>query len=280
MITVDYSNKQIRVSTEIISRILPIENLPIKVDIKKKVSGESWWSTKIYDSMWATFPDNEINDVEITDNKGNLIYNYEWKVLEHGSVFYKSLYYYCKQILSKGRKPKGLAIGTHDGEFGEWVPVALEKLSDIILVEGSKKQYDKLCENYKDMGFEFINEIVTPEGGEVEFFEGGKGYTNSVVESVIRSWETEEINSSVRNSVSINKLIEEKFGGDFDWLHLDIEGLDAKLIMGIEDRYLPKFIIFEDNNFNQEQRDEIYKYLNKKNYITHSENGICMANKI
>jgi FkbM family methyltransferase len=280
MINVDYSNKQIKVTTDYLSRILPIESLPVKVDIKKKVSGESWWYTRIFDSMWATFPDNEMNDVEITDNQGKLIYKYEWNVLEHGSIFYKSLYYYCKQILSTGKKPKGLAIGTHDGEFGEWVPVALEQLSDIVLIEGSKKQYDKLCENYKDKGFELMNQIVTPEGGEVEFFEGGKGYTNSVVESVIRSWETEEINSSKRTSISINELIEEKFQGKFDWLHLDIEGLDAKLIMAIEEKYLPKFIIFEDNNFNQEQRDEIYKYLSEKNYITHSEKGICMANKV
>jgi hypothetical protein len=100
------------------------------------------------------------------------------------------------------------------------------------------------------------------------------------VESVIRSWETEEIHSSKRTSISINELIEKKFQGKLDWLHLDIEGLDAKLIMAIKEKYLPKFIIFEDNNFNQEQRDEIYKYLSEKNYITHSEKGICMANKV
>lgn len=279
MINVDYSNKQIKITTGTISKIFEQSKLPFKVDIRKKVSKEIWWSTKIGDDMWASFPNNEINDVVVYDADGKMVYLYEWDVMQHGSTLYKALYMYCKKIFTSGRKPKGLAIGTHDGEFGEWVPVALDYLSDIVMVEGSIKQFNKLIQNFSPNKFDIIYDIITPNGGEVDFFEGGQGYTNSVVESVIRSWEKEEINSSKRNSTSINDLIKNKFKGKLDWLHMDVEGLDANLIMSIKEEYLPKLIIFEDNNYNSEQREEIYSYLKSKSFQIHSENGNCMATK-
>lgn len=280
MINVDYSNKQIKITTGPISKLFEVSKLPLKVEIRKKVSKELWWSTKLGDDMWASYPNNEINDVIILDNEGKIVHVHEWNVMVDGSFFYKTLYMYCKNIFSSGRKPKGLAIGTHDGEFGEWVPVALDSLSDIIMVEGSIKQYNKLLENYSNKKFEIIYDIITPNGGEVEFFEGGQGYTNSVVEKVIRDWEIEEINSSKRSSTSINQLIDDKIGGRPDWIHMDVEGLDSKLIMAIKEEFLPKMLIFEDNNYNTEEREEIYSYLKSKDYYLHSERGNCMAIKV
>lgn len=280
MINIDYSNKQIKITTGKISKLFDSTELPLRVEIRKKVSKELWWSTRLADDMWASYPNNEINDVIILTNEGKIVYEHEWDVMKHGSIFYKTLYLYCQKIFTSGRKPNGLAIGTHDGEFGEWVPVALDRLSDIVMVEGSIKQYTKLQKNFSNYKYEMIYEIITPDGGEVEFFEGGEGYTNSVVESVIRSWEIEEINSSKRNSISLNELIESKFDGKIDWIHMDVEGLDSKLIMSIKDEYSPKLIIFEDNNYNTEQREEIYDYLKNKNYHLHSENGNCMAIKL
>ena len=92
-----------------------------------------------------------------------------------------------------------------------------------------------------------IQNIVTPKGGEVEFFEGGRGYTNTVIEKVIRDWETEEITSSKKQSISINDLILKECNGQIDWLHLDVEGLDDKLLYSLTDeQYLNlDLIIFE-----------------------------------
>jgi len=279
MITVDYSEKKIKVTLDLVSKILGKNKLPLKVDIVKKVSGESWWSTEIGDSSWATFPDTEINDVVITDKNGDLVYKYEWKVLEHGSIFYKSLYYYCKRLISENKKPKGLVIGSHDGEFGEWVPLSLDNLSDIVLVEGSEKQFQKLKENFKDSGHQMIREIVTPNGGKVEFFEGGRGYTNSVVERVIRNWETEEINSSLQDSVSLNDLIE-SIGGNLDWIHMDVEGLDVKLLLSLKKENIPNLIIYEDNNLNDVDKSHINDWVKINNFNHISSNGISMLSRL
>jgi FkbM family methyltransferase len=276
MINVVYNSEGIKVTVGEISKYN--KNSPLRLKIKKHVSGEVQWSTNLNDNWFASYPSTEMFDVEITDNKNNIVYVKRWDVMEHGNHFYKSLWMYNKNILSSGKLPKGLVIGTHDGEFGEWVPIAMKRESKIVLVEASDKQFNRLQNNYKNNSLvKPIQNLVTTNGGEVEFFEGGEGYTNSVVEGVIRSWEKEEIKSTKRSSISITDLILNECDGQIDWLHLDVEGLDAELIMSIDETkvQLPNFMIFEDHNLSIDKKNEIYSWLHNKGYKTHSEGGIC-----
>jgi hypothetical protein len=179
-------------------------------------------------------------------------------------------------LINKGIRPKGLVIGTHDGEFGEWVPLVRNFMSDMVLVEGSEKQFNVLKNNYEGkQGVTLLHNLVTTDGSEVEFFEGGAFYTNSVVKRVIEHWETEEIHSTKRSSIAINDLITNKL----DWLHLDVEGLDAKLLLAIDSEKLPNFIIYEDFNLDENEKNTLINYLESKGYILHSEGGIGMARK-
>jgi FkbM family methyltransferase len=221
-------------------------------------------------------------DVEICDSTDRLVYKKEWDIMEHGNHFYKSLYIFNKSIISAGKFPRGLVIGTHDGEFGEWVPIVEKRECEIILVEASDKQYNRLKNNYKNNSLvKTVQELVTTNGEDVEFFEGGAGYTNTIVENVIRHWETEEISSSKRKSVSITDLIMNECKGHIDWLHLDVEGLDAQLIMSIDESKikLPDLIIFEDYNLTQDKKEEIYNWFQSRGYQTYSDGGICEAIK-
>jgi FkbM family methyltransferase len=278
MITVTYNSEGIKVNVGHISKYNP--NLPLRLKIKKHVSGEEQWATNLNDNWYATYPNTEMFDVEIYDSKDRLVYCKRWDVMEHGNHFYKSLWMYNKKVLSQGKLPKGLVIGTHDGEFGEWVPIVEKRECSVVLVEASDKQFQKLKHNYRNNSLvKPIQNLITPNGGEVEFFEGGEGYTNTVVENVIRHWEKEEIKSTKRDSISITDLILTEFGGHIDWIHLDVEGLDAQLIMGIDEKKvsLPNFIIFEDYNLTQDKKDEIYSWLQVKGYVIYSEKGICEA---
>jgi FkbM family methyltransferase len=280
MIDVVYNSEGIKVTIGKVSKYN--KNLPFKLIIKKHVSGEEQWSTLLNDNWYGIYPNTEMFDVEIIDSQEKIIYEKKWDVMEHGNYFYKSLWLYNKNLISMGKFPSGLVIGTHDGEFGEWVPTVMNGDCMVTLVEGSDNQFKKLKNNYKNrQSVKMIQNIVTPKGGEVEFFEGGRGYTNTVIEKVIRDWETEEITSSKKQSISINDLILKECNGQIDWLHLDVEGLDAKLIMGIDETKvnLPNFIIFEDNNFNQDEKNEIYSWLRNKGYDIKSEMGVCEAIK-
>jgi FkbM family methyltransferase len=280
MIKVSYNSEGIKVNVGEVSKYN--KNLPLKLKIRKHVSGEVQWSTNLNDNWFATFPNTEMFDVEISDSKDRVVYVKRWDVMEHGNHFYKSLWMYNKSVLSDGKFPKGLVIGTHDGEFGEWVPIVQKRECNVVLVEASDKQFNKLKDNYKNNSLvKPIQNLITPNGGQVEFFEGGEGYTNTVVENVIRHWEKEKINSTKKDSISITDLIIKECDGQIDWLHLDVEGLDAQLIMGIDESKvtLPNFIIFEDYNLSQDKKNEIYSWLNNKGYNTFSEGGICEAVK-
>jgi FkbM family methyltransferase len=280
MIQVTYNKDGIRVEVGVISKYN--ENTPFTLNIKKHVSSEIQWSTILSDNWYATYPNTEMFDIELRDSKNKIVYTKKWDVMEHGNHFYKSLWIYNKSLISNGKFPKGLVIGTHDGEFGEWVPIVLKNECQVVLVEASDKQFGVLNKNYGNRSLvTLVNDLVTPNGGEVEFFEGGEGYTNTVVEDVIRHWETEEIKSTKRDSISITDLILEKCEGQIDWLHLDVEGLDSQLIMGIntEKVSLPNFIIFEDYNLSQDKKNEIYGWLFNQGYEIYSEGGICEAVK-
>jgi FkbM family methyltransferase len=280
MIQVTYNKDGIRVEVGVISKYN--ENTPFTLNIKKHVSGEIQWSTILSDNWYATYPNTEMFDVELRDSKNTIVYTKKWDVMEHGNHFYKSLWVYNKSLISNGKFPKGLVIGTHDGEFGEWVPIVLKNECQVVLVEASDKQFGVLNKNYGNRSLvTLVNDLVTPNGGEVEFFEGGEGYTNTIVEDVIRHWEKEEIKSTKRDSISITDLILEKCGGQIDWLHLDVEGLDSQLIMGIDTEkvFLPNFVIFEDYNLSQDKKDEIYSWLFNQGYDIYSEGGICEAVK-
>ena len=85
-------------------------------------------------------------------------------------------------------------------------------------------------------------------------------------------WETEEIRSTRRDSIGITDLILNECGGRIDWLHLDVEGLDADLIMAIDQTrvLLPGFIIFEDYNLSTDKKSQIYNWLTDKGYQIYS----------
>jgi hypothetical protein len=282
MIKITYNNN-IRIETTDLTGIFKLEQLPLNFQIKNVVSKKAIWQTNLNSFMWAEFPSSEMNDVVVNDAQGNFIYQYRWDVLQHGSIFYKSLWLYCKSLINKGIKPRGLVIGTHDGEFGEWVPLVKNFMSDMVLVEGSEKQFNVLKNNYEGkQGVTFINNLVTTDGSDVEFFEGGAGYTNTIVKRVIEYWEKEEIHSSKRSSISINNLIFDHFSAynkKLDWLHLDVEGLDAKLLLSIDMDKLPDFIIYEDFNLGDDEKNELVSFFENNGYKIHSEGGIGMAKK-
>lgn len=271
MIDIKYIEKSIRVETEDISKLY---KLPITFCVESEVSKKIIWSTKMEDGWWATFPNNEINNTLIYDGDQKLISTKKWNVYDHGSYLYKALYFYCQKLKNQNKKPIGVAVGTHDGEFGEWVPLIIDKISDAVLIEASEKQFNKLKENYeKYSNVELLNCVVSTDGKQVEFFEGGLGYTNSIVERVIRNWETETIGSTIKNTTNINEILVRKY----DWLHTDVEGYDAKLIMGIDIDLLPDFIIFEHENLESDEKKELDIYLRRLGYELNYKDVSCLA---
>ena len=264
MINIQYNHPDIRVETKEVSKIL---DLPLRCSIISHVGKKEIWGCELNDNSWATYSNDSIFDIRIQDKSGNTILYREYNVLEDGSELDKSLYLYCKGL----KNPKGVAIGTHDGEFGEWVSAVLDSTTEAKLIEASDGQYLALMNNYNNQGnVELINSLITIDGKDIEFFEGGKGYTNSVKSNVIESWECEPISSRISPSISINEVLDKKY----DWLHLDIEGYDAEIIRAINVDMLPNFIIFEHNNLKFDERSKIEGYLIDLGYSINKNDNV------
>ena len=77
-----------------------------------------------------------------------------------------------------------------------------------------------------------MNTIVTVNGGTVEWYQGGEGYTDTVVSDLIHDWlDHSQITKVQKESVSFVELTNQN---DFDWIHLDVEGIDGDLILSLE----------------------------------------------
>jgi len=264
MISIKYNHPDIRVETKEVSKIL---SLPLRCSIISHVSKNEIWSCELNDNSWASYSNDSIFDIKITDSNNNEVLYRTYSVFEDGNELDKALYLYCKSL----KNPKGVAVGTHDGEFGEWVSAVLDNITGAKLIEASNNQYLKLMNNYHNKkNVELFNSLITTDGKDIEFFEGGKGYTNSVKSNVIESWESEPISSRISPSISINKILDKKY----DWLHLDIEGYDGEIIRAINVDMLPNFIIFEHNNLLMEDKLKLESYLMNLGYSINRKDSV------
>ena len=144
------------------------------------------------------------------------------------------------------------------------------------MIDGSEKQFAEMVKNYSDIeGLSFINEIVTVEGGEVTWYQGGEGYTDTVKNELILDWLPDnEITKTTKQSISFKELIEKN---NFDWIHLDVEGIDGELILSLEK--LPNVIVYESMNLDINTTTTLNYFFNKNNYDVIDCNGNTLAIK-
>ena len=254
------------------------DNLPLTLKLKNIITGEIHFEHQFWPNVWANWTGAElITDVLIYDSTGELIFEKKWDVTEYGDSVEKDLWYYLKGRQNRGLRSKGLVIGTHDGRNGHWIYPIKHDLSDATLIDGSDKQYVELVNNYKNkINVETKNLIVTTDGSDVEWYQGGEGYTDTVVKELIEAWVNDgTIVKTHRPSVSINELMEQD---NYDWLHLDVEGIDGDLILCLEQR--PNVIVYESMNLAEEMNNKLNEWFSINQYFTITDNGNTIAKKL
>lgn len=252
-------------------------NLPLTLKLKNIITNEIHYEVELNPTAWAHWSGAElITDVLIYDSTGELIFEKKWDVTEYGDTVEKDLWYYLKGRKNRGIESKGLVIGTHDGRNGHWIYPIKHGLSKATLIDGSDRQYIELVNNYKDnKNVETKNLIVTTDGSDVEWYQGGEGYTDTVVKELIEAWVNDgTIIKTHRQSISINNLMNQD---NYDWLHLDVEGIDGDLILCLEQR--PNVIVYESMNLPQEMNDKLNEWFSSNHYVTLTENGNTIAKK-
>lgn len=257
--------------------LTPLGNKPITVEFKNIISNEIHYTQTLSSNTWCKWSGAElITDIYFYSSDRKLIHKHKWDILVDGDEIEKSLWFYLMNRKTQGIKSKGLVIGTHDGRNGHWIYSIKHKLSDALLIDGSDKQFEDLRKNYEWFeNVKMLNTIVTPNGGVVEWYQGGEGYTDTVVSDLIHDWLDEsQITKIQKDSISFVKLTNEN---DFDWIHLDVEGIDGDLILSLEK--LPNVIVYESMNLSNKMESDLETWFTKNGYTTLVCNGNTMATK-
>lgn len=252
-------------------------NLPLKIEFKNYITNEIHYSTNLYSNMWTSWSGAElITDVLVYANDGTLLKNFEWDIMLNGDDIEKTLWIYLMDRKNRKVPSNGLVIGTHDGRNGHWIYPIKENISRALLIDGSEKQFRELVKNYQHFNnVTFMNEIVTVDEQNVKWYQGGEGYTDTVVKNLIYDWlDDNKISETERKSYSFKKLINEN---NFDWIHLDVEGIDDELILSLEK--LPNVIIFESMNLEESRIGTLNEWFSRNGYQTITCFGNTMAMK-
>jgi hypothetical protein len=250
------------------------DEFPFKFEIFR--DGECIWTTDLYANMWASWDtlDNDNFTAVIKNKQDEIISQFKYDVWVNRNATEQ----FFDTWINKNPNSNGIVIGTHDGTNGGWVKHIKNKLTRVVLVEASEKQFNELVQNYSDFdNVSFRNNVITGNGGNVKFYEFGVGVANTLSESHYKGHvkDGEEVTVVDMVSLGINDLIiEENLQNNLDWLHLDTESIDDEIIMSLDFNKInkPKLIVFETINFseerlgNSERIDKLFDWLRSNGY--------------
>lgn len=268
----------INVSTGDLSKCFSNEELPLTLSVINNDNKEVW-TCELNSFCWGIYYEICYKTIKIKTSNGSEICEWKWDVFQHGDICHQLFHIWSMN--NKGSK--GIAIGTHDGTSGEWVGPVSSGLLEAVLVEPSDKQYSVLESIYKNNQLVKLEKnLITPFGGDVDFYEGGDGTTNSISRE-----HTLKYDSNLRlvryNSITLRDLLNKhNIGNEKWWLHLDVEELDDKLLLSFDysNIQLPSCLIFEHEDINEERTNDIHNWLNDRNYYYQksARNTICLLN--
>jgi len=248
--------------------------------IHKTLMGETIWTIELRPGHFSEFYQNTYTAVELIDSLGNKLFNWKWDPILHGDFAHQIFEIWSMNNLGSN----GIAIGTHNGMTGEWVgPVNNGRLR-ATLIEASDVQYNDLVKYYKGKPWVTLKkDLITTDGSDVDFYEGGDGYTNSINKKIITNHvKGHQISKIKKSSKSINEIIQEvNQRGNVEWIHLDTEGMDGDLVYMIKDDLLPNLLLFESLHMDDDYKSEIQKYLISKDYSVNFSgfNCVCVRDK-
>jgi FkbM family methyltransferase len=214
------------------------------------------WKTIINSSnTWCSLPNGRNVDIRIIDNYGDLILNKMWLFNSKSDTCDIEFIKWCQDFYFKnGYKPSGVVVGAHTGISGEWVESYKQNLiGNTLLIEPNLKPFDKLVSNYQqDSRFKFKNIVISESNDFVDFYtdENYESESSSLIKNNLLKNSNTSISYKIK-SISPNNILDNFM---CDWLHIDAEGYDAKILLMINDKHLNnlKFIIWEHIHLDEE----------------------------
>ena len=230
-----------------------------------------WQTTITTSNEWCSLQYSRNLDIRIIDNNGDLILNKTWSFNSNSDVCEIEFIKWCQDFyFINGYKPNGVVIGSHNGSIGEWVEAYKQNLiGNSLLVEPNMKSFNQLVSNYQhDNKFTFKNVVVSESNEYVDFFTDPDSESESsslILDNLLKNTDTfisHKIKSTTPNNLFTNFTP--------DWLHIDAEGYDGKILLMIGDEYLHKlkFIIWEHIHLDEETKIKLKQRLDLFNFET------------
>lgn len=228
--------------------------------------GDIFWQTQINSqNTWVQSPPSTTLDVRVIDSDGDVVFSYDWIYNQLCDIVEKKFIDWCRNFITNFRnKPTGIVIGTNDGSEGEWVVAHKQHLiGETLLIEPNLNSFLTLTTKYSENeNFSFKRCAISETDGEVDFYtnESETLESSSLLEDHYLKHKQEFKIVKVR-SFSPNTLLNDNLP---DWIHIDAEGYDAKIILMIDDDKLSKikFLMWEHIHISNELSEKINHKLN------------------
>lgn len=245
-------------------------NYPIDVFFVN-MSGKILWKTSVDTPFyWVEGPSIKESNIRIIDSIGDLIFSHNWEFNNLSDTVEKKFINWCRDFITKtSKKPNGFIIGTHDGKSGEWVEAYSQNLiGDCVLIEPNIDPFLSLTNNYKNENrFTFKKCVISESDDMVDFYTNSSGDSeaSSLIASNYLKHQDKIIEKIKVKSYNPNTLMLKKIP---DWIHIDAEGYDGKIILLLNNEILnkAKFIIWEHIHLDEETNNLINVKLNKHGF--------------
>lgn len=137
----------------------------------------------------------------------------------------------------KDKKGTFLDIGANDGvTFSNVYALALSGWHGVC-VEPTDGAFNKLVENYKGMQVQLLQYCVGNESKMVDFYEPADTLVATAVHSEISKWERNcgmVFQKVHKQMITIQKLMELSHYKQFDFISIDVEGIDFEILKEID----------------------------------------------
>jgi FkbM family methyltransferase len=241
------------------------EEFPLKFQTLSLLDKSIKYETEIFPGMWAIFPQFRDLNARIMTKSGIVLKEYKYTYDDEDLRLYEFWDLFAKY----NKDSIGLILGSGNGLWGEWVSPIHQNNIRCHLIEGSSIIFEELKENYKTYNnFNLHNIIISSEGGDCDFYDLGE-IENSTLN--VEYFKTLSPSVSIglpekKPTISLNDFL--KNHPNINWIRMDLEGIDFKLILSINEENLKniKMVQYEHLFLTEEKLSKVDFFMMKNGF--------------
>ena len=240
-----------------ITNYISNEEMPLSFRVEDWLTSDIFYQCELGPGWWATYDNNGFKNFSVYTKSGKLLKRHTFNPYTDTNEI-EELF----NLWIVGRqRTKGLVLGAGNGRWGEWLLPVLNNDCSAVLVEADPDNIGTLNAAHSWRANVKVDHCaVSDEGGTITFWKAPQNMVSSLDKSIVEKfWPDSEPEAVSVESKTINQLVTEHFDGDLDWIRMDIEGLDHRILMSLDLELTPKLsmVLFENMNITEEEQNQM-----------------------